>query len=134
VPHFIRGYNDGDGCIESAWQQQCRVEILGTWEFCQGIAQAVDSLEVVAHLRKAGSIHKLTINSCAALRFLDWIYANSTIHFSRKHAKYMELKHLQIQRAQARFHRVCSICGKKHYAKGFCQFHYYRWKTNRPLS
>lgn len=135
IPHFIRGYNDGDGCIESAWKQQCRVELLGTWAFCQRAGEiATEVLGISVCFRKRKSISNLVLNGRHALRFLDWIYADSTIHLSRKHAKYMELKHLQAQRAQARFHRTCFICGKKHYAKGFCQFHYYRWRTNRSLS
>ena len=27
----------------------------------------------------------------------------------------------------------CIICGKKHYAKGFCNSHYNTWRAGRPL-
>jgi hypothetical protein len=129
VPHFIRGYNDGDGCIESYYKQQCRVELLGTQEFCQRVGEiAMETLGINIHIHKRKSISNLVVNGCFALRFLDWIYAGSTIHFPRKNAKYLELKHLQERRSQARFHRKCSLCDRKHYAKGFCQYHYYNQK------
>jgi hypothetical protein len=124
VPHFIRGYNDGDGCIESAYKQQCRVELLGTREFCEGVVKSIPDTEIRTHIYPRGSIYDLVINGRYALQFLDWIYAGSTIHFLRKHEKYLELKRLQAQRSQARFHRKCSLCDRKHYAKGFCQYHY----------
>lgn len=128
IPHFIRGYNDGDGCIENR-NGNCRVETLGTQEFCESIKNIIhNKLEVKSSVTKRRSIYRFSICGINALKFLDWTYDNSTIYFKRKYIKYIELKEINNQKLLKKQCNVCHICGEKHYAKGLCQYHYYHEK------
>ncbi|MFA5048354.1 MAG: LAGLIDADG family homing endonuclease [Patescibacteria group bacterium] len=129
LPHFIRGYNDGDGCIEIREKNQSRVEILGTNDFCNYIKfYIMENFHIKSYIRKYKKIFKLSINGSYTIKFLDWIYNNSNIHLVRKYNKYVEAKSLKQWRYKKSLIKKCSICGDKHYAKGLCHYHYYRNK------
>lgn len=129
LPHFIRGYNDGDGCIEIREKDQSRVEILGTNDFCGYIKSYImETLNIKSYIRKHKKIFKLSINGSYALKFLDWIYKDSNIHLTRKYNKYLEAKSLKQKAIEKKLSKKCCICGEKHYAKSFCRYHYYHNK------
>lgn len=96
MPHFIRGYLDGDGCI-SISNNRCAVSIIGSLDFVKSFIDYVKcKLNLIFHIsfyKKNDSIadgYCNNRNDC--LVFLDWIYKDSKIHLDRKYKKYLELK------------------------------------------
>jgi transposase-like protein len=91
MPHFIRGFFDGDGCIS------CKVaSITCTDSFITDLNKyLINNVGIEGgnfHYRyknKNTVCYKLRRND--TLKFLHWIYKDSTIHLSRKHLLYQEL-------------------------------------------
>lgn len=96
MPHFIRGYFDGDGCIyihpRDRWG--CQISLAGHPPF---LTQIRDFLCKELGFRR-NKIHART--GCAALcysgrgvarQFRDWIYKNATTYLIRKWSKFEEL-------------------------------------------
>jgi len=106
VPHFIRGYFDGDG---SVWKQnndkgkniQYSVGFTGTEEllsFVQNHLLAHNVIQRLYPLRKRKP-HHTVVNfkfggNHNSLRFLDYIYSGSNIRLDRKFEIYLDLKRL----------------------------------------
>jgi len=96
IRHFIRGYFDGDGCIS---RHLCKhivsplVSILGTSEF-------LNSIEIYSNIY--GSILKdkrwknntkyINFKKPEAIKFINYIYNNSTIYLDRKYKLYQFFK------------------------------------------
>lgn len=105
MPHFIRGYFDGDGCIfKSGWT------ISGNKEFLTKLQEFIVALNightaVKIYKDKRGAVHSLQKGTPrAALKFLDYIYNNCTIYLKRKYTLYNTLRQHLPQRAEM---RVC---------------------------
>lgn len=99
IPHFIRGYNDGDGCITCSKNSKntinYSIKITSTKEFLESIKEYYN----VSHL-KLQKRHKNTTNNYSLClggnakveKILDNLYLNSTIYLDRKYKKYLEFK------------------------------------------
>lgn len=107
VPHFIRGYFDGDGCIaHTTTTNTYSIKICGTEEILVFIKAFVEKNKVA----KINKFHKRrphhTVMSIEVggnfqvKKFLDLLYENSTIHLERKHLRYTTLCDLLHSRAQ----------------------------------
>lgn len=91
MPHFIRGFFDGDGCVS------CKVaSITCTDSFIADLNKyLINAVGIEGgnfHYRyknKNTVCYKLRRND--TLKFLHWIYKDSKIHLSRKHRLYQEL-------------------------------------------
>lgn len=95
IRHFIRGYFDGDGCLFINNKNAPGVSIISTLSFCLSLK------EILYHIISIKSTIDLTHNSNNNMRyiniggrnqvmkFLDWIYKDSTIHLERKYDKYL---------------------------------------------
>ena len=99
---FIRGYIDGDGCIDTTKGYQKdriyigpRLRILGNHDFLQDMNEKTK--EFVRHntnaILKKGheNIYYVTYNFSTASKLLKWLYEDSTIYLSRKKDKVLEL-------------------------------------------
>ncbi len=112
--HFIRGYFDGDGWFKQVKSYLSKKNVLSK----KGVAGIISSknfcLEFVNKLEKMGISAKFdkkdyangrvrVVNICGnrnVIKFMDWIYKNSTIHLDRKYKKYIRFrkwyhKHIQ---------------------------------------
>lgn len=99
VHHFIRGYNDGDGCIciyKPDNYYRYSVSIYSNFEFCSELRNIVkDKLDLNMRLHKkanplSGQIEITGRKNCLVL--LDWLYKDATIYIERKYQKYLEIK------------------------------------------
>lgn len=94
LPHFIRGYLDGDGCIVKS---EKRVSMTGTIMLLSGIKEYVESILgihfSIQHYKKKNpitcDIRVAGRNQCK--KFLDYIYDNATIYLNRKYELYQTL-------------------------------------------
>lgn len=99
IPHFIRGYMDGDGSITYSKRQKngnrnFKVNFCGTYEFLTSI-QALFGYTTKLNKRWKDDTNNYSLDiagNIKALDFLDTIYKDSTIHLKRKHDRYLELK------------------------------------------
>ncbi len=96
-PHFIRGYYDGDGSLNVKTNNSC-VNIVSTLPFCRSLSNIFhEVLHINSYIRKCHKGRNTTTRmietagNLQVLSFLDWIYANSRLHLSRKYQKYLTL-------------------------------------------
>jgi intein/homing endonuclease len=89
IPHFIRGYFDGDGCLY-IHQNQMMVEIVSTKEMNKTIRSILQKYRINSQLRTrkkySGNTTILEFGGSRQVkRFCDWIYKEATIYLDRKH-------------------------------------------------
>lgn len=100
LPHFIRGYFDGDGCVRAQLNTNgtiCNhhVHILQTESFCGSLKDIIEStLCINCHIYKAATDNNVTKELCIVgrkqcLTFLDWIYKDADLFLNRKHDIYL---------------------------------------------
>ena len=99
IPHFVRGYFDGDGCISyDEKYQKCYTKIAGTKEFCNKLSEILDSLNCkhhIVHPKQCKDSNTFVLQTCgnkSSLTLLSWIYDNSEFHMERKYQKYLYVK------------------------------------------
>lgn len=124
INHFVRGYFDGDGCVQP---RQCN--ITSTEKFCFSLKDILSQKGINCTIdtrfpERNNNIRTLHISGRKQLlKFLDWIYENSTVYLDRKHEIYLMKKEYKKET------RVCCIdgCNKKHFSNGYCKNHYYKF-------
>lgn len=103
IHHFIRGYFDGNGCInirkrndrKSANSREYQFTICGRKEFVAELQKyLVEGANVIHNKlfsaqRIAGTIHYCGYN--VVMRLLNYLYKDATIYLKRKHDKYIEM-------------------------------------------
>lgn len=91
IPHLIRGYIDGDGCITSHTTSKISLEILGTYEFLSSIRKFFGLSEnKYIYGFNHSDIKRLVITGKKAFEIIDSLYSNSDIYLNRKYDKYKE--------------------------------------------
>ena len=116
IPHFIRGYLDGDGCITtytkknhktttSGIHREYAVKILGTKELLDFIKSYIEQNNFAKigryyAKRKGETVKSLELSGNSQVHaFLKSIYENSTIYLDRKYQRYRDLCNLLHSRA-----------------------------------
>jgi len=88
IPHYIRGYFDGDGCVYHRSDNQLEVSLIGTSQFlnkCADILLENASITSSKNFRKKGNAYTFRVaGNKVARRFYDYIYNDSTIWLDRK--------------------------------------------------
>lgn len=114
LPHFIRGYFDGDGCLSYNTTQKKYfrggVYIVSTLHFCEKLALLLKNklgihcsicIKNKRYKNKKFPIRTLSIGGNRQIqKFLDWIYYDSTIHLKRKYKKYLEFSRKNKKQAE----------------------------------
>lgn len=100
--HFIRGYFDGDGCIYLKYRINkikqkspvCVVSVCSTESFLESLNNIISKdIGILGKKIKCGNVYNLWIGgNKKAIKFLDWIYNDSSIYIERKHYKYIQFK------------------------------------------
>lgn len=88
IKDFIRGYFDGDGSIAKN-KNKVRATIISTEDFCWGIKNYLDSININSKIYNCKSQYVIEIiqkEQCK--KFFDHIYSDSTIHGDRKYNRY----------------------------------------------
>ena len=90
--HFLRGYIDGDGCISKYDGHCCNVSFLGTYDFCYGAKEIIESiLDIHCCIRPDKNIYKILINGKNQVKkFLNWIYKDAELYLTRKYERYCQ--------------------------------------------
>lgn len=91
LPHFIRGYFDGDGCIltKKTSVRKLNVSILGTKNMLLGIIKKCNILtNLLQDKRHASDVFYISLGIKKSKTFLDYIYNGSSIYLNRKREKY----------------------------------------------
>lgn len=99
IPHFIRGYMDGDGCITYCGTQKngnkdYKVNFCGTFEFLNEI-QNLFGYKTKLYKRYDDGTNNYSLDiagNVKVLDFLNTLYKDATIYLKRKHDRYLELK------------------------------------------
>lgn len=102
LKHFIRGYVDGDGCIDTtkAYRKEKtyigpRLRILGNEKFLNSLNEITKSQfqHKTNSLRKKGkeNVYVVTYNFKTAKNILHWLYDDCNIFLPRKQAKAFEV-------------------------------------------
>lgn len=91
MPHFIRGYFDGNGTVSDRCKSVC---IISTFDFCYSLADICKSelgiqLKVVEARNHNGITASISTTSWKdAVTFLEWIYKDADIYLDRKYQKW----------------------------------------------
>lgn len=95
LPHFIRGYLDGDGCI---LKNEKRVALTGTEMLLSGIKERIEPLLNIhfslyaSHGKKERVTRDLRVSGSRQSKiFLDYIYQNANLYIQRKYDLYKTL-------------------------------------------
>lgn len=91
IPHFIRGYFDGDGCITSS-KSNIKWSILGTSNFLSSIQDImVEKLQLnKTKIYKAKNIYSLEYKGRKQIKTIkEWLYNDATIFLERKYNKFL---------------------------------------------
>jgi hypothetical protein len=130
IVHFIRGYFDGDGSVSltgTTPRIRAYISITSTRMFCEKIQQIIEKAidiksSILEKNYQANNIVEWRIYSTLpSIKFLKWIYKDSTIHLQRKYDRYQQLLK---NREYLAVEPKCCVCGDKHYGKGYCNHHY----------
>lgn len=105
IHHFIRGYFDGDGHIAKGSLHQMSVGILGTYEFLSSICNMFNiPISVIKKdIRHKNNTFYILFKVGEYLKFLYYIYKDSTIYLDRKFDRYQKMLKLR------EYQKVCKI-------------------------
>lgn len=99
IHHFMRGYFDGDGTINSHKEignkkDQVRFQVLGTEKFIKGYINKLPLDSKVKEnitLQKTKNIRTVQIGgNVQSKKVFDYLYTDATIYLDRKHDKYVQ--------------------------------------------
>lgn len=97
MPHFIRGYFDGDGCFSYSFKtNRVYIYIISSTDFCLGLQSfLLEKLQLNFHLNKAPNNNKNNSSIRASnkedvKKFLEYMYKNSELKLERKFKKVLE--------------------------------------------
>lgn len=93
IPHFIRGFMDGDGCISIKRKNNYiyySLSFTGTIDMMKKLKEILDVNNKITFYRNA---YALNIGKKKdVMRILDWIYKDANLFLQRKYNKYCEIK------------------------------------------
>lgn len=96
INSYILGYFEGDGSISINKEGHTTIDICATLSFCQKLIRVIkEVLDINGRIYKADNnqIHHFMLNgNHQVLKFLDWIYKDSTFQMKRKYEKYIRLR------------------------------------------
>ena len=91
INHFIRGYFDGDGCINDPEKYPITLSLMGTFEF---LKELLKQMNIETKIRKTKSkAFDFAISGDKARLFLKNLYENNNICLERKYNRF--IKHLE---------------------------------------
>ena len=92
IRHFIRGYFDGNGCITRYVYINTvspRIEIIGTYNFLNAIKDIINIECKFRHdKRHSDKTYILEFNKESGIKFINYIYDDSSIYLDRKYKLY----------------------------------------------
>lgn len=95
IPHFVRGYIDGDGSVMIGSKNTPRLSILGTYNFLYELRKQMGWKENKVLYKKSQEKTGVCVVEWSGryvINYLDDIYKNANIYLDRKYEKYLILK------------------------------------------
>lgn len=94
IPHFLRGYYDGDGSLGSSHKHYVHpsLSICLSQNFGETLSEVIRTLNIKSRFYPCRNIWKVTLQRKHALRFLDYIYSFNTFCLERKFSRYQFFK------------------------------------------
>ena len=95
IPHFVRGYIDGDGSVMIGPKSTPRLSILGTYNFLYELRKQMGWRENKILYKKPQEktgVCAVEWGGRYVIKYLDDIYENANIYLDRKYEKYLILK------------------------------------------
>lgn len=96
IPHFVRGYFDGDGCV---WydnkRNKCETQICGTIDFCKNLSAVLSNMSCknsIKHPKQCNEniVVLQTKGNRSSFKILSWMYKDADLKLDRKYQKYLE--------------------------------------------
>ena len=86
IPHFIRGYFDGDGSIMSQETSKVKlaISIIGNHSFIHSLSKILNGSTIIKHKGKTGNMYYLNFKILKSIKFCEFIYTHATIYMDRK--------------------------------------------------
>lgn len=107
--HFIRGYFDGDGCTsipqdkhKMAWS------IVGNYEFITSLKEYIEEnipLYPINIFPKSNVYQIGKGGRFVVQKFLDWLYADSTVYLQRKYDRYLEIVEYNKEKENGKYNK-----------------------------
>lgn len=93
LPHFVRGYFDGDGSVTHANKgRQISAEILGTREFIEELIEWVGVDVNIHSFKHSPTTFRVQYFGPKAEVFFKKIYQNASVSLSRKYERYVNFR------------------------------------------
>ena len=102
IPHFIRGYFDGDGCIYAKYKKpknrpnmflDTEFNILGTKELLEIMAVYLPIDNITVNKKWGNKIFGIRIyNKISILEIMDYLYKDSSFYLQRKYENFLLIK------------------------------------------
>ena len=93
--HFIRGYLDGDGCIQIPQdKRKMSWSIIGNYDCMNEMKKYIEKniLNYKISIYQKESVYQIGKGGRFVTQtFLDWLYKDATIYLQRKYDKYLEI-------------------------------------------
>lgn len=96
LPHFIRGYFDGDGGVYyDDKHSKARTSLCGTYDFISHVSEILHNMGIKNHIyhpKQCGDSDTFVMNTTgnkSSYNFLTWIYKDADIKMERKYNKYL---------------------------------------------
>ena len=98
IPHFIRGYFDGDGTI-SKMGSFVNISIVSTPSFLEDMKKVIEEQGIIVtgihKSTNSKAVKKLEIQRQSEIKkFLDWIYCDANFYLKRKYDRYYKYFYL----------------------------------------
>lgn len=102
IPHYVRGYFDGDGCItKDTHRNKWSIKIIGTRSTLEFFQEHFDKHKISSAIYdiKHTKAKSLEITSKLSIEcFFDYIYgSNATVFYERKYQRFLDFKKLSRQ-------------------------------------
>jgi len=111
VPHFIRGYFDGDGCISILTRSTnqyivCSFDVCGTLEILQWIKKSLGLTNKLYHTSNKNSYRLVTARTSSIINIHNYLYKDATIYLTRKKIKFDKALKLSQERIARNHHAL----------------------------
>lgn len=98
LPHFVRGYFDGDGNIYYDFKRnKCQTQTVGTRNFCSVLSNILSTFNCKNNIKHPKQCHENTVviqtsGNKSSYKFLSWMYEKADMRLERKYNQYLLFK------------------------------------------
>ena len=96
LPHFIRGYCDGDGCLTFCNKEHTipKLSFIGNFKFIDALNKVLPVKKYNSIIKEAENVYVITYTGKKAFNISKWMYEQKGSKLQRKFEKYIEFRRL----------------------------------------